>query len=372
MPPRRVSRLRHVSDAEPGYLRSGRGRRIRYTDEVGAPLRDPAVLARIRALAIPPAWVDVWISPDPYAHLQATGRDGRGRKQYRYHPEWRRRRDAEKFERVVRLARRLPRLRRVVDADLRRRGLPRDKVLAIVVRLLELTQLRVGNDAYVRVNRSYGLTTLRDRQARVAGSRIHFRFRGKGGRWQEVEVVDRRLARLVRRLQDLPGSRLFEYLDDTGARHAISSEDVNDYLRTSAGADITAKDFRTWGATVLAFRALRLSPHPGDGRVARRQIQEAMEQTAGRLGNTVAVTRSSYVAPSLVAAWEDGDLARLRSPRERDRPVSGPATPEEEAAVLRLLERRRRAARHRIRSGVPRPPRDGSSRQVASGTLLSS
>jgi DNA topoisomerase-1 len=249
--------LRYVTDADAGYRRIRRGSGVSYVDAGGKAVRAPAVLARIRSLAIPPAWADVWICADPDGHLQAVGRDARGRKQYRYHREWRRRRDADKYERMVRLARRLPRIREAVEADLRRPGLPREKVLALVVRLLELTQLRVGNEAYARLDHTFGVTTMRDRHATVDGSGIRFRLRSKGGKRQSVGIRDRRLARLVTRLQGLPGQRLFEYQDEAGDRHGIESRDVNDYLRRISGADISAnaEPMARTGSTLAARRA---------------------------------------------------------------------------------------------------------------------
>jgi DNA topoisomerase-1 len=348
------ARLQYVSDAAPGYRRSGRGARARYLREDGTRVSDPEDLARIRALAIPPAWTDVWICADPAGHLQAVGRDARGRKQYRYHAEWRRRRDADKYERMLRLARRLPRIRAAVEVDLARSGLPREKVLALVVRLLDLTHLRIGGEAYRRQNGSHGLTTLRDRQARVEGARIRFHFRGKGGKQHDVGITDRRLAGLIRRIQELPGQRLFEYLDEDGRSHAIDSDDVNAYLRHISGVEVSAKDFRTWAATVLAFRTLQGTEPGATAVMSRRQLRQATERAAHRLGNTASVARSAYIDTRLLAAWQEGDLARLRVVASGD-PVpegvdTGPPTPAEEAAVLRVLGRRRKAqgrARHR-------------------------
>jgi DNA topoisomerase-1 len=301
-------------------------------------VRDAETLARIRALAIPPAWTDVWICCDPRGHLQAVGRDAKGRKVYRYHAAFTQRRDADKYARMLRFARRLPRIREAVERDLARPGLPRERVLALVVRLLELTHLRVGNEEYARLNRSYGLTTMRGRHATVTGSGIRFRFTGKSGVRHEVGVRDRRLASLLRRTQDLPGQHLFEYLDEDGVVHRVRSEDVNAYLRDIAGADVTAKDFRTWAATVLAFRALREAPGTDRAALARRRVKAAVEQVADRLGNTATVCRSSYIHPTVVDAWLTGALARMRLPATTA-PVdpAAPPTAEEEAAVLRLL-----------------------------------
>jgi DNA topoisomerase I len=351
--------LVYVSDRDEGLSRVGSGKRVRYLDAAGDRLTDEATLERIRSLAIPPAWKDVWICVDPHGHLQAVGRDARGRKQYRYHPEWRRRRDAEKHARVLTLARRLPRIRRVVERDLRRQGMPREKVLALAVRLLELTQMRVGNRAYERLNGSFGMTTMRDRHARVSGSHVRFRYRGKGGKLYEVGIRDRRLARLIGRIQELRGQRLFEYEDEDGVRHEIRSEDVNDYLRDAAGVDVTAKDLRTWGATVLAFRALRSGPPGERPSELKRAVNAALGEVAERLGNTPAVTRASYVDPAVIDAWQDGAVARMRVGNGEDDDPDGPPTPEEEAAVRRLLERQARAARSQARRSsrsAARPP----------------
>jgi DNA topoisomerase I len=335
--------LRFSSDRDPGYRRLRRGKRTRYVDDARVALDDPAELERIKSLAIPPAWTEVWVCADRDGHIQATGRDARGRKQYRYHPEWRRRRDADKYQRMMLLARRLPRIRAAVDRDLSRPGLPREKVLALVVRLLELTHLRVGGEAYARLNRSYGLTTMRRRQATVSGSHIRFRFKGKGGKLHDVGIRDRRLARLMRKVQDLPGQRLFEYTDEAGDRRAVSSEDVNDYLRQISGADVTAKDFRTWAGTLTAFRALLHEKTSEHESVRRHRAKRALQHAADALGNTASVTRASYVHPEVLDAWHEGELERLRVP-DSEPPVGRPgdvASAGEEAALLRLLERRR-------------------------------
>jgi DNA topoisomerase-1 len=301
-------------------------------------------LDRIRALAIPPAWTEVWICSDPDGHLQATGRDARGRLQYRYHPRFRARRDRGKFARLVRFGERLPRIRRRVTADLRRPGLPREKVLATVVALLETTRFRVGNAEYARLNRSFGLSTLRTRHATVSGSTVRFRFRGKGGRTEERALVDQRLAAIVRRCQDLPGQELFQYLDDDGQTRPIDSADVNAYLREAAGSDeFSAKDFRTWTATVLAHRALRDALNGGDlgdaatGGLPKRIVAEALRQTAEALGDTVTVTKSSYVHPAVLEPAPDV-IASGPAPVRRRRRVGG-VTPDrrDELAVLAIL-----------------------------------
>ena len=298
--------LRHGSDRSPGIRRVRRGRGFAYEDAEGRPVRDDETLVRIRKLAIPPAWTDVWICPYPNGHLQATGRDARGRKQYRYHARWRARRDEIKFDRLIAFAEALPRIRRRTDRDLAHPGLPREKVLAGVVRLLELTLIRVGNDEYARLNRSFGLTTMHDRHARTEGSRVLFRFRGKSGHLHEVGIRDRRLARLVRRCQDLPGQELFQYVADDGDVRDVRSEDVNDYLRDAAGIEVTAKDFRTWAGTVAAYRALLGQDPPVNVRAAKRSVVAAMRETAERLGNTPAVARQAYVHPGVIEAYANG------------------------------------------------------------------
>jgi DNA topoisomerase-1 len=297
----------------------------------------------IRSLAIPPAWTDVWICTSPKGHLQATGRDARGRKQYRYHPDWRSARDDVKFDRIVAFGRALPRIRRRVDADLRRPGLRRERVLAAVVRLLEQTLIRIGNEEYARDNRSFGLTTLRDRHARVGSKRIRFRFRSKGGRVSELELSDARLARIVSRCQDLPGQELFAYLDEEGEVRPVGSSDVNDYLREITGQEFTAKDFRTWAGTVLAAWALREFEQVDSHAQAKRNVVRAIERVAERLGNTPAVSRSSYVHPSVIDAYLDGNVVReARKTAERALSDELQDLAPQEAAVLALLRQRLR------------------------------
>ena len=336
----RAAGLRYASDDRPGITRRRSGRGFSYRDTDGQTIRDPETLRRIRSLAIPPAWTEVWISPWPNSHVQATGRDARGRKQHRYHPDWHARRGEEKFERMIAFANALPGIREQVDADLARPGLPREKVLAAVVRLLELTLIRVGNDEYTRLNQSFGLTTLRDRHARIAGSAVRFRFRGKGGKEHEVGLRDRRLAGLVKRCQELPGQELFQYVED-GETRDVASDDVNEYLKEIAGGDFTAKDFRTWAGTVLAYRALRALQPADDPRSAKRNVVEAIRQTAGRLGNTAAVARSSYVHPAVLDAYLDGRIegALVEAAEEQETPPAG-TTPDEEQAVIDLLQQR--------------------------------
>ena len=332
--------LRHTSDRRPGITRRRAGRGFLYRDADGRTIRDPEVLARVRALAVPPAWTDVWICPAPNGYLQATGRDARGRKQYRYHKRYRNRREAAKYERLIAFASALPKIRARVDDDLARNGLDREKVLAAIVRLLELTLIRVGNDEYARLNRSFGLTTLRDRHASVRGSSVRFRFRGKSGRLHEVGLRDRRLAAIVRRCQDLPGQELFQYVGEDGEPVDIASDDVNDYLRSIA-PEVTAKDFRTWAGTVLAYRALRALDPPESDRQATRNVVAAIRETAGLLGNTPAVCRKAYVHPVVVEAYLDGRLrGALLQAVEDDGTSPMETTPREEKAVVNLLRRR--------------------------------
>jgi DNA topoisomerase-1 len=334
--------LRWSTDAKPGIARRRAGNGFSYRAADGSTIRDRAVIARIRALAIPPAWTDVWICPDPRGHLQATGRDARGRKQHRYHPAFREHRDGAKFDRMIAFAGLLPTIRERVEADLGRPGLAREKVLAAVVRLLELTLIRVGNEEYARLNKSFGLTTLRDRHARIEGSRIRFRFNGKSGKRHEVTLRDRRLARVVARCQDLPGQDLLQYEDEDGEVRDVRSEDVNAYLReASGGADVTAKDFRTWAGTVLTYRALRaLQPSETD-REARRNVVEAIRQTSEALGNTPAVARKSYVHPAVLQAYLDGGIGdALVEVAEDQAAPPAESTEDEEAGVVDLLRQR--------------------------------
>jgi DNA topoisomerase I len=347
----RASGLRYTTDSQPGFTRHRAGRGFAYRDRDGAPIRDEDVLERIRKIVIPPAWTDVWISAWPNGHLQATGRDARGRKQYRYHPRWRERRGAENFGRMISFAKALPKIRRRAERDLAKRGLPREKVLGAVIRLLELTLIRVGNDEYARLNRSFGLTTLRDRHARIRGSEVRFRFRGKGGIMHEVGLRDRRLASIVRRCQELPGQDLFQYVDEEGVNRNVTSDDVNEYLRDISGGDFTAKDFRTWAGTLLAYRALRALQPEDHGTAARKNVAEAMKVTAERLGNTPAVARGSYVHPAVLEAYLEGDIggALVDAAEEQRTPPVG-ADRSEEVAVVKLLRQRARDAGRSTRS----------------------
>ena len=342
----REAGLRYVRDDRPGIRRRRAGRAFVYVDAEGGRVREPETLARIKRLAIPPAWRDVWICPFAHGHLQASGRDARGRKQYRYHARWRVVRDETKYARMIRFAAALPGLRERVDADLKRPGLPREKVLAAVVRLLETTLIRVGNEEYARANRSFGLTTLRARHVDIDGATLTFEFRGKGGRLHRVNVDDHRLARLVGRCQELPGQELFQYLDADGARRTVDSGDVNAYLREVTGEDFTAKDFRTWAGTVLA--ALALAEHDGfsSQAEAKRSVVRAVERVSRDLGNTPAVCRKGYIHPAVIETYLEGDLGNaLDGPRRGRRGFARGLRPEEQAVLtlLRGLESARAA-----------------------------
>jgi DNA topoisomerase I len=336
----RAAGLRYTTDTSRGITRRKAGTGFTYLTPAGHVLRDPAELHRIRSLVIPPAWRDVWICPDVRGHLQATGRDARGRKQYRYHPRWREVRDETKYYRLIGFAQALPAVRRHTAADLRRSGLPKEKVLAAVVQLLEKTLIRVGNDEYARQNRSFGLTTLRDGHVAVNGARMTFAFRGKSGVEHEVALDDRQLARVVKACRDLPGYELFQYLDDDGRRQTIESFDVNAYLRQITGEDFTSKDFRTWAGTVLAAQLLKDFAAFDSDAQARRNIVKAVESVAKRLGNTKAVCRKCYIHPAVLDAYVDGSMLETVAARARRVAQAADALSEAEAAVLGLLQRR--------------------------------
>jgi DNA topoisomerase-1 len=323
---------------------------FRYYRPDGRLLKSPADLKRIRALAIPPAWKDVWICPDPRGHLQATGRDARGRKQYRYHPDWRAHRETDKFDRLEAFASVLPEVRTRTAGDLAKSGLPREKVLATVVQLLERSLIRVGNDEYAKSNKSFGLTTLRDQHVEVKGSTLRFEFRGKSGKRHSVDINDRRLARIVKQCRDLPGQELFQYLDENGRRQDVNSADVNTYLREITGTDFTAKDFRTWFGTVLAARALREFRCAESMAASKRNVLRAIEAVAGVLGNTPAVCRKSYIHPAILECYMDrsmeSKLARALPPSLKR--VAAKLRPDEVDA-LRILHCIRPAA-HRTKA----------------------
>jgi DNA topoisomerase-1 len=321
--------LTYVSDEDPGIRRERKDDGFVYVDPDGKAIKDKAVLARIAHLAIPPAYEDVWISPEENGHIQATGRDDRGRKQYRYHDHWREIRDETKYARMAAFGRALPAIRAQVDADLRKRGFPREKVIAAVVRLLELTLIRVGNDEYAKENKSFGMTTMRNRHVHFHGAEIEFEFKGKSGVVHKTAVHDRRLTRVVKAIQELKGQRVFQYVDDDGHKHAIGSQDVNAYLHAIAGEAFTAKDFRTWAGTIAAAKALAMQPIPGSEREAKKTVTLCVKATAGLLGNTPAVCRSSYIHPGVLKAFADKRLPDAFASAE------GEAY---EAAVLEFLD----------------------------------
>jgi DNA topoisomerase-1 len=333
--------LHYVSDAIPGIRREVAGKRFRYTDADGRAVRDRAALARIKSLVIPPAWTDVWICAAPNGHIQVTARDAKGRKQYRYHPLWRKVRDENKYEHLVSFGNALPLIRHQVEKDLALPGLPREKILAAILRLLETTMMRVGNEEYVRSNGSFGLTTLRNKHVRIDGARLEFRFRGKSGVEHFIELNDRRLARIVSRCRDLPGYELFQYLDDEGNRGSIDSEDVNEYLRKISGRDYTAKDFRTWAGTVLAALALREFEKFDSQAQAKKNLLRAIESVSEKLGNTPAICRKCYVHPAIMESYLDGSMLEALQHRAEKGLAQGVHDLDpEEAAVLALLQQR--------------------------------
>ncbi len=337
--------LRYVTDEMPGFTRKRVGKRFAYFDRKGSLVRDQAVVKRIDLLAIPPAWRDVWICPLANGHLQATGRDARGRKQHRYHPRWREVRDDTKYARTMAFAKALPKIRARVARDLKRPGLQRNKVLATVVKLLEVSLIRVGNEEYANGNGSYGLTTMQDRHAKVNGSKVQFRFRGKSGKAHSIDVKSSHLAKIVKQCQDLPGQDLFQYIDDEGKRQDVKSEDVNAYLHEIVGGDYTAKDFRTWSGTVLAAMALGELRNYDTKAQAKKNLKQAIESVAEKLGNTPTICRKCYVHPAVIDSYLDGsalDVVRQRATRLRSgRSLLRP----EESAVLALLEKRLKGER---------------------------
>lgn len=339
--------LRYLADDAPGIHRILQGRGFSYRDAAGRAVRDSDVRRRIKSLAIPPAWTDVWISPDPDGHIQATGRDARGRKQYRYHPEFLRARDETKYHRILEFARVLPRIREAVDTDMRRRGLPFEKVVATVVHLLDVTLIRVGNSDYARQNKSFGLTTLRDRHVSIDGGTLRFTFRGKSGKDWKLKLTDRRVARIVKSCQDIPGQHLFQYIGDDRQRHAIGSSDVNAWLRDVSGEDVTAKDFRTWAGTVLAAMALHEFAAVDHEATAKATVREAIERVARRLGNTPTICRKCYVHPEILTSYLDGALALDIEQRASSELDGEHALAPEEVAVLALLRQRLRRRRPR-------------------------
>jgi len=330
--------LHYVSDDRPGYTRRANNGEFEYLDTEGKTIGDEQRLLRIKRLAIPPAWTDVWICPSPSGHIQATGRDARGRKQYRYHDQWRELRDENKFDRLAAFAKALPNIRRRIAKDLKLPGLPRRKVLATVVRLLERTFIRIGNEEYARENKSFGLTTMQDRHVTVKGDRLRFRFRGKSGRAHEVDMTDRRIAKIVSKCQDLPGQDLFQYIDDGEVRD-VASQDVNDYLREITNENFTAKDFRTWAGTVLAAIALNAQGEFETKKQAKANVKTAVCAVAQLLGNTPAICRKCYVHPAIVEAYLSGrQIAGLGQVIKTPDNINLRAV---EAAVLKFLRARR-------------------------------
>ncbi|WP_248740583.1 DNA topoisomerase IB [Pseudomonas sp. MWU12-2029] len=326
------SDLHYVDDTQPGLTRKKLRGKFCYFDATGQRIRDPDEIKRINALAVPPAYTDVWICADPRGHLQATGRDARGRKQYRYHPRWREVRDADKYSRLREFGMALPKLRKQLEVLLDAPGFSRDKVMATVITLLDATLIRVGNTQYARDNRSYGLTTLRSRHVEINGSAILFQFRGKSGIEHQITVKDRRLARIIKRCLEIPGQNLFQYLDENGERHTISSSDVNTYLQTLTGADFTAKDYRTWAGSALALAVLRELQWESEAE-AKRHVVEMVKDVARQLGNTPAVCRKCYIHPAVVEHFMLGALAELPKPRIRK------GLRKEEVALALFLER---------------------------------
>ena len=346
--------LRYVNDDDPGIRRIGSGRKVRYEDPAGGRITDPATLGRIKRFAIPPAWREVWICPRADGHIQATGRDDRGRKQYRYHPDWRAVRDENKYERMIAFGKALPRIRRRVARDLRRRGLGREKVLATMMRLLETTLVRVGNEEYARTNGSIGLSTMRDHHVAVKRGTLRFQFKGKSGKKHDIALEDSHLAEVVRRIQDLPGQELFQYLDDEGRRQDVKSEDVNNYLRDIAGEEFSAKDFRTWAATVLAAEALHAFERFETQAEAKKNVLCAIEKVAARLGNTPAICRKSYIHPAVLEGYLDGltvSVIQRRAEKALRNDLSSLSMIE--AAVLVFLQKRLKAGPDRTKADRP-------------------
>jgi DNA topoisomerase I len=332
--------LRYVSDEQPGYTRKRKAQSFQYFDTHGKLIRDESRLLRIRRLAIPPAYREVWICPIANGHIQATARDDRGRKQYRYHERWREIRDENKYDRMLSFAAALPKIRRRVEADLKLPGLKREKVLATVVQLLERTFIRVGNEEYARQNKSFGLTTMKDHHVTVTGKKLRFRFRGKAGKEHEVDFMDRRVAKIVRKLQDLPGQDLFQYFDDEEKLCSVTSQDVNDYLREITGQDFSAKDFRTWAGTVLTAMALNAQEKFATSKEAKSNVKSAIAAAAKLLGNTPTICRKCYVHPAIVQSYMDGGLIEgLKTKLDGAEDI--PDFSADERAVLNFLNRQR-------------------------------
>lgn len=367
--------LRYITDDAPGIRRRLRGKHFQFIDSHGKLITDKAEVARIRALAIPPAYTDVWIAPIPNGHLQATGRDARGRKQYRYHKRWREIRDENKYGRMVAFAKALPKMRKQVDEHLKLPGLPREKVLAAVVQLLETTLIRVGNEEYAKENNSYGLTTMKDQHVKFSGDKLRFEFKGKSGVRHAIDLRDKRLAKIVRDCRDIPGQDLFQYYDEAGERHSISSQDVNEYIKAISGEDFSAKDFRTWVGTVTCALVLAAAPAADTAANAKTAVNEAIKLVAARLGNTPAVCRKCYVHPTVIDHYlEEGPLKALAGAVVDEFKVPAKTLRPEERAVVKLLERRagetdgQRTAKQLKRSlGAQRRARHGTARSSSRG-----
>jgi DNA topoisomerase-1 len=333
--------LRYVSDEQPGIRRSKSGKGFTYTKPDGSKVADEATLKRIKTLAVPPAWTDVWICLRANGHIQATGRDAKGRKQYRYHARFREVRDGTKYEHMMAFAQALPAIRAKLKEHMALRGLPREKVLATVVNLLETTLIRVGNDDYVKQNKSYGLTTLQDQHVKVDGAGLRFRFKGKSGKTWSLQLKDRRIAKIVKACQDLPGQELFQYIDEDGVQRDVTSADVNAYLKEITGKDITAKDFRTWAGTVLAALALKEFETFDTQAKAKKNVREAIERVASKLGNTPTICRKCYIHPEIMSSYVEGSLLlEVKNEVEAELRDDLAGLKPEEAAVLSLLEAR--------------------------------
>ena len=333
--------LRYVSDEQPGIRRRKAGKGFTYVKPGGSKVDDEATLKRIRTLAVPPAWTDVWICPHANGHIQATGRDAKGRKQYRYHARFREVRDGTKFEHMMAFAQALPAIRAKLKEHMALRGLPREKVLATVVHLLESTLIRVGNDDYVKQNKSYGLTTLRNKHVKVDGSELRFEFKGKSGKTWNLQVKDRRIAKIVRACQELPGQDLFQYIDEDGVQRDVTSADVNAYLKEITGTDVTAKDFRTWAGTVLAALALKEFETFDTQAKAKKNVRAAIERVASKLGNTPTICRKCYIHPEIMSSYVEGSLLlEVKKEVESELREDLAGLKPEEAAVLSLLEAR--------------------------------
>jgi DNA topoisomerase-1 len=359
----REAGLVYASDESPGITRKRQGKKFIYLDPRGKQIRNRQTLDRIRMLAIPPAYRDVWICPSERGHIQAVGRDDRNRKQYRYHEKWREVRDDNKYGRMIDFAKALPRIRKHIAKDLKRPGLPREKVLAAVVKFMEMTLIRVGNDEYAKNNNSFGLTTLQDRHAKFSRGKIKLEFRGKSGVEHEFEIEDPRLARIAKQCQDLPGQELFQYLDEEGVVHDIGSSDVNEYLRQITGKDFTAKDFRTWAGTVLAATALQEIEKFDSEAQAKRNVVRAVESVAARLGNTKAVCRKCYIHPEVLNAYMEGELVDTLAKRAATMAKSIAKLRPEEAAVLTLLQSRLAAVR-KAKAAAPKTVKDALRRSL--------